>query len=186
MHVFELITATGDRNYHAQRIWEFERVLSGRPDTLLIKMGGGGGMPASSALGYRDLMLLAGSDTQIITYGYSPLLGPDIVVWLAGHHRELLPSAFLDPLPTILEIGEPNSPGAATALLSVGPPRLPGEAWRRVEDILLESLSFDPPQRYCREELQEMGLIGGKLDRFLETIGHNEPDNQPQNERRGR
>jgi hypothetical protein len=71
-----------------------ERIIHERPERLILKLLGPGGLAPEAVLSYRDMLDTLCSSTDILTVSYSNLIGADFLLFLLGSSRDIRPSAW--------------------------------------------------------------------------------------------
>lgn len=88
------IPLLGTSAYHRENLSKLERIVSERPERLLLKLLGPGGLAPEAVLSYQDMLDTLRSPTQIVTVSYSNLIGADLLLFLLGTVRDIRPSAW--------------------------------------------------------------------------------------------
>lgn len=179
MNILPIVT-TPDEGTAARMLLALEEGILQRPDGLLLKLVGPGGLPAWAALAMADVLARRDARTRLATQAYSPMGPAELMLWLSGELRGIAPGAFAFlPEPQDHEVREREIGRELLVLESVM-----GSQISKAKDIanarVLERLSEYLPLGECfgkalgPEALRELGLLGDTIEDFLQEV-----DNPP-------
>ena len=91
------ISLGGTADQHAGGILFLEKIILSRPDRIIVKLLGGGGLHPEAALAFIDLLALLPAECERIACSYTSFAGAgDFALWLkAGDIRDFRPNAMV-------------------------------------------------------------------------------------------
>ncbi|MFZ5807628.1 MAG: hypothetical protein ACOY3I_10545 [Verrucomicrobiota bacterium] len=138
-------------------IFSLEDAILQSPDRILIKLINVGPMPSFVALAYHAVLKNKNPKTELITSAYTPIGGAEILIWLMGDTRLMMPHGWIY-LPAI----KVNSHGISFE-------------YAQILSLIDEYMSVaDNAGKMLRiPELNQLGLLAGSpLDIIFNKDGH--------------
>lgn len=178
-------TASHNSDYLHTVLIELREAINTAPEVILLDIAACVASPPWFILAIHDVLRRRPSATKLITSANSPLYGPDCLLWLAGDHRLMVPSGylFIPPMPESAEDFQIFAAGATTGNAVEVLDRAyeqqtvasAGLFLRGIQEAVHRMSEFLPVRELAgREipfgELQELYLIGGELDAFIQAL----------------
>lgn len=164
--VISILLSRQDADFHAGTAMALETCLLKRPGRVILKLFGEG-IPVTAALAYDDILQQKYPQTVIVASCYGRLIGADLLIWLRGDFRQMIPSGY-GYIPQLQERDENEFGGVlvkATPFQNLAK-RDYATAMRRIGTFFpVKDFTGVPIERH---RFAEFGLLGPRVETGLD------------------